>query len=716
MPRGAAFGAFIEIEPSGAIVLTCPQSEMGQGVADALARILAEELDADWDRVRVRLAPAGDPFVNPTTKRQRTANSESIAINYDLLRRAGAGARALLVTAAARRLGVPIEELTAARSCVRHAASGRTVAYGELAASAAALPAPADVALKLPTDFRLIGQRIPNKLAPSKCDGSAVFGIDVRLPGMVYAVLARSPAVAATVKRVDDHAARSLPGVVDVVQIADGVAVIAQSTWQAMRAAEALEIEYDTTAAAAADTATIDKLLASAIANDTAALPGQRFGGPRYDWAANQAALAAADKQVTFDYEVPFVAHAALEPLCCTVLVEQGACEAWVPTQQPDRARDALASICGVPRERVTLHVTLLGGGFGRKWELDFVRQAAEIAVRVPGRPVKLTWTRAQDFQHDRFRSAYRARTRVGLATDGRVTAMHSRIVGIDMWAYQKRPPTPGFGDPFATSQLIHDAYGIANPYVDFVAVDLPIPVGTWRSVSASMNGFFGESAINEIAAELRRDPYELRREWLAKLPRAQAVLDLVVEKSRWREGAWLPASDVSSTARKRGSRVPRAERPRGVKFKGPARGVGMALSMGFGSFCAQVVEVAVADRRVAIERIVVAFDCGIVIDPSMLAAQIEGGVVWGLSAARDGQIAFQNGAATASNFHESSILRFAECPPIEVHLVPSDDRPSGAGEASVPPVAPALAAAIYAATGERPRRLPLIAAGWEFA
>lgn len=680
----AKFSAYLEIDPQGVVFITCPQSEMGQGVHDSLPRIVAEELGADWESVRIRLPYADEAFINPITKRHRTAASDSVVTYYELLRRVGAGAREMLIAAAAQRWNVPASECAAAQSRVSHAGSGRIASYAELASAAAQLPVPATPVLKDPQAFTLLGRRLPNKAIPTKCDGSATFGIDVRLPNMLYAALARSPAVASRVVSFDAAAVRAMPGVVEVVPITDGVAVIARSTWQAFKAAAALEVTYDTTDAAPADQAVIDTRMRAAIADDAAALPARRFGGPPYDRAAHDIAMQSAAKQVTFEYEVPFLAHAALEPLCCTVLVAADSCEVWAPTQHPDGAREAVAKLTGIPRERVKLNVTLLGGGFGRKWELDFVKQAAEVGAQMRGTPVKLTWTREQDFQHDRYRPAYRARTRVGLDRARQIVAMSSRIAGIDMWAYQGRPPVKGFGDSFAVGGLIADVYAIPNPYAESVPVKLPIPVGTWRSVSASMNTFFSESAIDEIAALQRRDPLDLRRELLAKSPRMLAVMEHAAAKADWHKPL-----------------------PKG-------RGRGIAILAGFGSYCAEVVEVTVVGKRVAIDRIVCAFDCGTVIDPSMVIAQAEGGVVWGLSAARDGQIRFAAGAAQESNFHDSPLLRLSECPPIEVHLLASTAKPGGAGEATVPPVAPALVSAIAMATGKRSRRLPLIADGWE--
>lgn len=685
-PDPAHFGVYVEIHADNRIVIACPQSEMGQGVHDGLPKILAEELDADWQRVEVRLPWADDRFVNPITKRQRTANSESTVVYYELLRRSGAAARAVLVAAAAARWQVAAADCSTANSRVSHPASGRSASYGELAGEASALPLPVDIKLKSPQEFRLIGRHTPRKDTPAKCDGSAVFGIDVRLPGMLYAALRRSPAVASKVRSFDRQAALTMPGVIDAFEIPDGVAVIAADSWRARRAADALVVDFDESASSAVDGPVIAKMMRDALHDDAAALPGKpAFGGPAYDKAKTEAALAAAARRYEWYYDVPFLAHAAMEPLCAVGWMKDGECEFWAPTQQPDKARDAIAQITGLPRDKCRLNVTFIGGGFGRKWELDFIRQIAQIAKQTAGKPVKLTWTREQDFAHDRYRPAHSVRTRVGLAANGQITAMHSRSTGVSMWKYQGRPQIPGFGDLFAMGLLINDRYKLGEKYVDFVANDLPIPVGTWRSVSLSMNCFFGESAIDDIAAVTHRDPLALRREIIDGDPRMLGVLEAVADKAQWSKP--LP--------------------------KGHGRGI--AVSVGFDTYCAQVVEVSVRNKRVHIERIVCAFDCGTVIDPGNVQAQVEGGIVWGLCAARDGQVQFARGASLQTNFHNGPVLRINEMPKIEVHLIASNAKPGGAGEAAVPPVAPALASAIHAATGKRPRQLPLVAAGYQF-
>jgi isoquinoline 1-oxidoreductase beta subunit len=423
----------------------------------------------------------------------------------------------------------------------------------------------------------------------------------------------------------------------------------------------------------------------TALADDAAALPGRAIFGAPYDKARTLAALAGAPQHHEWTYEVPFLAHAALEPLSATAWWREGSCEVWAPTQQPDKAREAIAQLTGLPMDKCQLHTTFIGGGFGRKWELDFIRQAVQIAMQVRERPVKLTWTREQDFAHDRFRPAHMTRTRVALSKEGKILAMHSRGTGISMWKYHGRPPIPGYADPFATGLLINDRYQLGERYVDFVETDIPIPVGTWRSVSLSMNCFFSESVVDDVAAITHRDPLALRRELAAAEPRLLAVLNKAAELAGWDQPL----------------------------RKGQGRGI--ALNAGFGSYCAQVVQVRVQGKRVHIERIVAAFDCGTVIDPGNVQAQVEGGIVWGLSAARDGQINFAKGAATQTNFHTAPVLRMNQMPLVEVHLLASAEKPGGAGEASVPPVAPALASAIHAATGKRPRRLPLIADGYQF-
>ncbi len=688
VPTGpGSFGLFLEIAPDDTIRIINPQSEMGQGIYDGLPKIVADELDADWNRVAVVMPWSDDRFVNPIIKRHRTANSDSVVSHFALMRQLGATAREMLVAAAAARWQVPVAECTTARSVITHGPTSRTLRYGEVAAAAAALPVPTAPRLKAPADWTLIGRATPRKDTPAKCDGSAVFGIDVRREGMLYAAMARSPAVQSKLISFDRDAVLRLPGVVDAFAIPDGVAVVARSTWQALQAAGKVDAKYDDSAAQGVSSDAMHGRMKAALDDDAAALTGSPiFTKTPFDKAKTLEAIAKAPVRKEWTFEVPYLAHAALEPLTATALFDDSGIRMWAPSQNPEGTKTALAQVSGLPRDKCRLDVTFLGGGFGRKWETDFARQAAQIAVKMKGTPVKLTWTREQDFRHDRYRPAHIVRTRVGLGKDGSILGMHTRTTGINMWKYQGRPSAPGRPDMFATGLLINDMYAITNPCTDMVETQFPIPVGTWRSVSASMNGFFSESALDEIAAATKQDPLAMRRTLLAAEPRAVAVLDMAAEKAGWSQ-----------------------KLPRG-------RGRGIALSAGFGSFCAQVVEVSVKAKQVRIERIVCAFDCGLIVDPGNVEAQVEGGIIWGLSAALNGHIDFANGAAIQSNFADAPILRINETPRIEVHLLRTDHKPGGAGEASVPPVAPALAGAIQAATGKRPHRLPFNADGYQFS
>lgn len=693
------FSPFLEIAPTGVITITGPQSEMGQGIHDGLPKLLAEELDADWERVEIRLPTGDDAFVHPRTKRHRTANSDSTTTYGEMMRRAGAGAREMLVAAAAARWAVPPQECRTAGSVVSHPPSGRRADYGELAAAAAGMPVPTAPRLKPPAEYVLVGRATRRKDSPAKVTGRALFGIDVRQPGMLYAVLCRPPTVVGKVSAFSREAALSQPGVVDAVAVTDGVALLARSTWHAMRAAAALAEHpatvFDVGAAQAVDSDGLRARLRAALDDDARAAPARSPGvGVPPDLAPLHAAFEGASRRLEWTYEVPYLAHAALEPLCATALVTGGAATLWAPTQQPDRTRDVMAQVTGLPRAACTLQVTFLGGGFGRKWETDFVRQAMEIARARPGVPVKLTWTREQDFRHDRFRPAHMARSRVALDGAARLVALHARIVGSSLWRFQSRGPLDGYADPFATGALYSPAYALPTRHIDWVETAEPVPIGMWRSVAASMNGFFGESTIDDIAAATGRDPLALRLELCAGDARAVAVLRKAADLVGWELGA---------------------TRTRPGPGGGRRYGRGISLSSGFGSHCAQVVEVEVAGRRVHITRIVCVFDCGDAIDPRNVEAQISGGIVWGLSAAIDGRSSFAAGAVREDNFHTAPVLRFAATPRIEVHLSPSAGPIGGVGEASVPGVAPALAAAIAQATGERPRRLPLVEHGYAF-
>ncbi|MBM4191859.1 MAG: xanthine dehydrogenase family protein molybdopterin-binding subunit [Gammaproteobacteria bacterium] len=688
--RGGQFNAYLEIDKDGRIFITCPQAEMGQGIHDGLPKILAEELEAQWEDVVIRLAGGEDTYVNPITRRHRTASSDSTMTYFALMRTTGATAREMLRAAAAERWGVSLNECRAERSKILHERSGHSFSYGELAADAARQSVPSSAELKDQTRFSLVGTTTPRKDTPSKVDGSAIFGIDVTLPGMLHAVLRRSTTVKSRVIEFDRDAVLTFPGVVDAFEVSDGVAIVAKSTWHARRAADTITVKFDESESLAINTAGLRQRLRNALNQDDLALiarPGR--GQPFPDLDATLKALSVAHRRFEWEYEVPYVAHAALEPLCATVVVHADEVEAWIPTQQPDRVRDVMSELTGVARSRCLLNVTFLGGGFGRKWELDFVRQAVQIANAVskrrPNTPVKLTWTREQDFRHDRFRPAHMVRTRIGIDESNNILVVQSRITGGSILRQINRPPPPGVADFFAVGDLISNRYLIPLKFADFVEVYEPVPIGMWRSVSSSMNGFFSESALDDVAYLVRRDPLQLRLELCEDDPRAVAVLRKAAQLSDW-------------------------ERP-----LGKGRGRGISLTVAYGSYCAEIVEVAVKGRGVTITRVITVFDCGLIIDPRNVEAQVQGGIIWGLSAAIDGQVRFEKGAAIESNFDNAPILRFAQTPPIEVHLLRSGYPPGGAGEASVPGVAPALASAIQIACGERPRSLPIVSSGFTF-
>ena len=682
------FSAFLEITPGGAVRITTPSTELGQGVHSNLPRIVAEELDADWADVEVVMPHADAAFVSPITGRHRTASSESVKIYYEQLRGVGAAAREMLCAAAAERWGVAPGECQSGSSVVRHPASGREATYASLAASASALPIPAQPHKKRPDEFKLIGKSIERKDLLDKVSGRTVFGIDVVLPGLLHAALRTPPQAGGGIASFDAESVLKLPGVVAAVKVDGAVAVIADTFWRARKAAESLKVEFTPGPGEGLDTETIRARLRARLDDDAAAVAfpdiDTQSEPPKsrpLDRAATEQALSSAQRTLTLEYEVPYLAHLTMEPMVSTALVTAEACQIWIPSQQPDRGREAAAKITGLPLDKVRMDITFAGGGFGRKWELDFLRQSVQAAAAVPGRPVKLTWTREQDVQHDFYRPAYIARSRIALGANG-ITGMHSRLAGQSIWRFQGKPLIPGMGDPTAASLLIYDIYDFPDKYIDHVDVPWNIPVGLWRSVTLSQNSFFAESAIDEAALALGRDPYEFRLAMLERHPRIRKVLETAARRAGW------------------GKRLP----------KGHGRGI--ALSAAFGSVCAQVAEVSIEKDRLRVHGLTCAFDCGRQIDPDMIRAQLEGGMVFGLSAALRGDVTFRDGAVVESNFHDQPILRINETPPMTIDLIDSDAPPGGAGEAAVPGVAPALTNAIFAASGRRIRRLPLSASG----
>ena len=682
-------GAYVQVMPSGQVFIVTPGAEMGQGISQGLPKILADEMEADWSRVEVRLSGADKAFLSPLNKRQRSANSDGVKTYFDAMRAVGAMARTMLVAAAAERWGVDPASVTAREGRLLHAASGRELGFGDVAEAAARMPAPeGPPKLKDASAFRLIGKDFPRKDIPAKVMGTAVFGLDVELPGMLLAAVRHAPVAGAKLLPVDPAPAMKVPGVVKVVMLDDGaVGVIAESFWAASKGAEALVLE--TAPGPRMNSADIRQTLVAALETTEGVLPFPvDFKPPRdFDMGATadevEAALAASAHRFELEHEVPYLAHATMEPMCATALVTADACEMWVPSQAGDVVPPLLAETLGLPVEAIKFNRTYLGGGFGRKNERDFTRQAALLAKAVPGRPVKLIWSRDEDMRNDYYRPWFIARSRVGVDEDGRILAWSSRIVGQPMTSGAAFR-APNMADGSVAGGLVPRVYRIDKPKVEAVDTQAPVKAGFWRSVSGSQNGFFSESVVDEIALKLGRDPLAYRLEILKDDPRGVAVLKAVAARAGWDKA--LPEG----------------------------RGRGIAYSAEWGTRVATIIEVSVVEKRVRVEKVTCAVDCGLTIDPDNVVAQTEGGIIFGLSAALMGEITLKDGAVEQAHFGDYPVVTLANAPALDVFLVASDAPPGGVGEAGVPGVAPALCTAIAVACGERIRRLPVSAHGYE--
>ncbi len=673
--------AWLRIGTDGIVTLTVDKSEMGQGSQTGLAMILAEELDADWSTVRLGPMPE-----NPAawSRTMRTGGSNAIRSSWEPLRKAGATARAMLVTAAAQAWKVDRATCRADKGAVLHVPSGRRLSYGALATRAAALPAPTDAPLKDPKDFRLVGTRMTRLDTPGKVDGSALFGIDVKVPGMLVASIERSPVLGGRLKRFNGDRAQAMPGVHHVVALepsswlgangawaagcAAGVAVVADTYWQAVEARRALDIEWDEGDSGALDSASIRAQLVALA--ERPGIVAQTIG----DVAA---ALAGAATRIEGVYDVPFVHHATMEPMNCTAHVRADGCDVWAPTQNQGDAQRVAAEVTGLPKEKVRIHTTLSGGGFGRRLEPDFVSEAVRVSQAV-GAPVKVIWTREDDMRNGFYRPTSYNRFSAGLDASGRLVAWTHRIAGMPL-RLKFGPLEKGIDDSLVDG-AIDLPYAIPNLLVDQLTLTLPaVPLGPWRSVGVSHNGFVTECFLDEIAAAGGRDPFELRRELLRDKPRHRRTLELAAEKAGW--GSTLP----------------------------PGKSRGIALAEWGPTVCVEVAEVSVdAEGTVHVPRVVCAVDCGQAVNTGQVEAQIQGGVVFGLSAALYGEITLDKGRVVQGNFDTYPVVRMPEAPAVEVYIVPSSDPQGGAGEPGVPPIAPAVCNAIFAATGKRIRRLPI--------
>ena len=661
--------AWLRIGEDESVLVIVDRSEMGQGVTTALPMLLAEELEADWSRIRIEFAPADKAYTNPMFGMQGTGGSTSVRAAYTPLRKAGAAARELLVAAAAQTWGVEKAECRAERGAVVHARSKRRLTYGKLVTKAATLGAPPDVPLKDPKDWKILGTRVRRLDTPPKVDGSAQFGIDVKVPGMLVAVVARSPVFGGKVTSFDAAKTKAVPGVRQVVQISSGVAVVADGYWPAKKGRDALAVTWDEGPTASVSSATIAQLFGQRA--EQAGAVARHGGDP-------DGTLGSAPAKVDAVYDLPFLAHATMEPMNCTAHVRADGVDIWAPTQFQTGAQGFGAKIGGVTPDKVKVHTTYLGGGFGRRFELDFIQEALETSKAV-GAPVKVIWSREDDIRNAQYRPANHHRMRAGLDANGQPVAWTHRIVAPSIMA-RVFPDTVKNGlDEEAVEGGVGMPYAIPNVHVDYLLTDTGIPVGFWRSVNNSYNAFAVESFIDELAHAAKKDPYEYRRDLLGKAPRHLGALNLAASKAGW--GTAPPA--------------------------GRARGI--AVYKSFESYVAEVAEVSVAtDGAVKVHRVVCAVDCGPVVNPSIVEAQMESAIVYGLTAALYGEIAIEGGRVKQSNFHDYQMLRLAEMPKVEVYIVPSTDAQGGVGEPGTPPIAPAVANAIFAATGKRIRKLPI--------
>ncbi len=664
--------AFIRIEPSGQIVLTMPYVEMGQGTYTSIPMLIAEELEVDLKQVRLEHAPPneklyGNPLIGGI---QATGNSNAIRAAWQPLRQAGATARTMLIAVAAKRWKVDPATCRAQSGEVLHPPTRRSIKYGELLVDAARIPVPKSVVLKRREDFKLIGMPAKRLDTPAKVNGTAVYGIDVRPPGVKIATLAQSPVFGGRLKNVDDTAAKAVKGVRQIVRLDDAVAVVADHMGAAKKGLAALVIEWDDGPHAKLNTQEIVGELEKATLNPGAV--AQNIGDA-------DKAMASAATKVEATYQVPFLAHATMEPMNCTVHVRKDGCEVWVGNQVLGRAQVAAAKTAGLPLDKVVVHNHLIGGGFGRRLEIDGVVRAVEIAKHVDG-PVKVVWTREEDIQHDMYRPTFFDRLSAGLDEKGAPVAWKHRFAGssiIARWA----PPLFNNGlDPDTTEGAIDLAYALPSLHVEYARVEPPgIPTAFWRSVGPSHNVFVTESFMDELAAAAKQDPVAYRLALLDKTPRAKAVLALAAEKAGWGQPL-----------------------PQGV-------GRGVSVQFVFATYLAQVAEVEVSkDGAVRVQRVVCAVDCGTVVNPDTVRAQIQSAIIFGITAALYGEITLKDGRVEQANFDTYQILRMNEAPAIEVHIVQNFEPPGGMGEAGTSAIVPAVTNAIYAATGKRMRKLPV--------
>ena len=670
---------WFEITPDNRVTITVPNSEMGQGVRTALPMIIADELEADWSQIRIQQAPAADPFKSPIFNSQITVGSASVRGFYEPLRKAGAAGRAMLVKAAAQTWKVSEGDCEATQGTVRHKKTGRSLTYGQLCLKAAKLQIPQEFPLKVESKFRYIGKPMARVDIPEKVAGTAIFGLDVDIPGMLYAVIARPPAYGAKPVSHDQKAAEGIKGVRKIAPTPNGIAVCAETLDAAWKGRDALRVKWEEGTHPGLDTEAIEKQFMADL---------DKQGAIAANVGDVKRALGEATKKVEAVYFLPFVAHATMEPMNCTAHVQTDRCDVWGPTQAQTISQLTASRLTGLPPEKVHIHTTLLGCGLGRRSRPDFVIDAVS-ASKAVGKPVKVVWTREEDIKHDLFRAATCQRIEGGLDPQGRLTGWSHKVACTSILRFTNPAAIRDGVDMYSLFGIVdypnshvqsHTVYEIPNFYVEQVLSDLPIPACPWRSVQNAPNAFVMECFMDELAHAAGKDPLEFRLNLLSNNTRARRVLQTVAEKAGWGK----PVS------------------------KGQGRGI--AQHSCFGTSVAQVADISINERdgTIRVDRIVVAVDCGPVVNPDPLIAQIEGAVTIGLSTTFKEQVEFAHGGVKSANFDDYTLIKMDEIPEIEVHMIKSQEKIGGIGEPGVPPVAPAVANAFFNATGVRIRRLPL--------
>ena len=662
--------AWITITPDNIVTVTVNKSEMGQGVYTSLPMIVADELEADWKQVRFVAAPAGDEFKDPVRNNQFTGGSSSVRDMYEPLRKMGAAMREMLVLAAARTWAVPARDCATFMGTVKHIKTGKTLSYGALSTEASRLQVPQTLRLKNEKQLRYIGKAMPRTDALEKSTGKAMFGIDTFVPDMLYASIVRPQQYGSEVASFNKEAAESVKGVRTVVKIPSGVAVCAEAIDAAWKGRNALNVKWQNPKYGDMDTGSLEKEFAVKL-NDRG--PVAKNEGDA------KAALGRAARRIEATYVLPYLSHATMEPMNCTASVKADQCDVWAPTQNQTGVHNLAVKISGLKPEQVHVHTTYLGGGFGRRFETDVVEEALRLS-KAAARPVKVLWTREEDMQNDFYRPATCTRIEGALDEKGQATAWSHKIVCPSIFSRVFPGQMEKGIDPAAVEGVENMEYEIPNLYAEYVRIDLPVPVGFWRSVGSSHNAFTVESFVDELASAAKKDPLEFRLDLLKNHPRARRVLETAAQKAGWGK----PVT------------------------KGQARGIAYHLS--FGSYVAEVAEVSVDIKNGAIKvhRVVCAVDCGSVVNPEIVSAQMMGGITMGLSAALKEKMEFARGGVQSENFHNYDLLRMSETPKIETHIVTSGDKLGGIGEPGVPPIAPAVANAVFAATGARIRNLPM--------